>query len=154
MDRLPFACLLCLTLAVAPVLAQQPGRIMTVTRSVTLFSGLEAKLDGAIHDRDETALAKLLAPNFEMRNGANPGNPTPRAEWLAGLRAHLPGKLEMTQMAVHDYGNVAAVSFLDTTDHAFVVDVWSKSADGYALSVRYTASASSMPQTKPENPAK
>jgi len=38
--------------------------------------------------------------------------------------------------------------------HAFVVDVWNKTDDHYALSVRYLSAASGAPQTQPENPAK
>jgi len=151
MNRRSIACLLCFALvAPAPVFAQAPGRIMTVTRSVKVFSELEAKLDGAIAAHDKTDLANLLAANFEMRSGVNPGQPTPRAEWLAAPQA----KSQISQMAVHDYGDLAVVSFLDTAQHAFVVDIWKKSGEGYALSVRYASNASAAPQTRPENPAK
>jgi len=38
--------------------------------------------------------------------------------------------------------------------HAFIVDVWTKTTDGYALSVRYASGANAAAQTQPENPAK
>ena len=144
--------LLILLASAASAFAQAPGRIMTVTRTVKLFSALENQLDDALRAHDDAALAKLLAANFELRNGAEPGKPTPRAEWLAGS---LPPQPQISQMAVHEYGTICVVSFLDTAQHAFIVDVWSKTADSYALSVRYASVGSAAtPQTQPENPAK
>jgi hypothetical protein len=143
--------LLFLLACATPGFAQAPGRIMTVTRTVTQFSALENQLDDALRAHDDAALAKLLAANFELRNAAAPGKPTPRAEWLAGP---LPPKPQISQMAVHEYGTICVVSFLDTAQHAFIVDVWSKATDSYALSVRYTSAGGATPQTQPENPAK
>ena len=120
------------------------------TRFVKVFLGLENQLAGAARSHDEAALSKLLAANFEQRDGAAPGRPLPRAEWL---QLDHPA-VDISQMAVHEYGNVAVVSFAEATQHAFIVDVWSKTGDDYALSVRYASAAAAMPQTKPENPAK
>ena len=132
-------------------LAQGPGRVMTLTRTVKTFSELENQLDDARRSHDETALGKLLAANFEQRSGAAPAQPIPRGDWLAQPPAE---RTEIGQMAVHEYGNVAVVSFADAAQHAFVVDVWNKTDDHYALSVRYVSTASAERQTKPENPAK
>ena len=131
--------------------AQAPTRIMTLTRTVKIFSELENQLDEARRNHDEVALAKLLAANFEQRKGTAPAAPTPRADWLAQTSAP---KSDISQMAVHEYGNVAVVSFADAAQRAFVVDVWNKSDDHYALSVRYLSAANRAPQTQPENPAK
>ena len=131
--------------------AQAPTRIMTLTRTVKIFSELENQLDEARRNHDEVALAKLLAANFEQRNGTAPAAPTPRADWLAQKSAP---KSDISQMAVHEYGNAAVVSFADAAQHAFIVDVWNKTDDHYALSVRYLSAASGAPQTQPENPAK
>lgn len=131
--------------------AQAPGRIMTVTRSVKAFSELENQLDDARQGHDEAVLTKLLAANFEQRSGVAPSAPTPRADWLAQPPA---AKAQISQMAVHEYGNVAVVSFADAAQRAFIVDVWNKADDHYALSVRYISAAKSTPQTLPENPAK
>ena len=150
MNRLFFAALLgCVTMTYA--FAQQPGRIMTLTRTVKVFSEFEGKLDDALRAHDNAALTQLLAANFEQRTPAAPSAPTPRAEWLV---AKSPAQAQISQMAVHEYGNVAVVSFLDSAQHAFIVDVWNKTDDGYALSVRYASPANGAPQTKPENPAK
>jgi hypothetical protein len=128
---------------------------MTVTRSVMLFSELETRLDGALREHDEATLKKLVAANFEQRNGANPGKPTPRADWIAASKAH--AVYELGEMAVHEYDGISVVSFLSTgaAQRTFIVDVWSKSGDSYVLSVRYTSPAGAgTPQTQPANPAK
>jgi len=140
-----------LACAATLALAQEPGRVMTLTRTVKTFSELENQLDDARRSHDETALGKLLAANFEQRNGTAPAAPTPRADWLAQKSAP---KSDISQMAVHEYGNVAVVSFADAAQHAFIVDVWNKTDDHYALSVRYLSAASGAPQRQPENPAK
>ena len=131
--------------------AQTPGRIMTVTRSVARFSELENRLDDALRAHDDAALARLVAANFEARAATAPGKPMPRVDWLA---RPAPPKAEISQMAVHDYADVSVVSFLDSAQRAIVVDVWTRVADDYALSVRYTGAANGAPQTQPENPAK
>jgi hypothetical protein len=142
---------ICLACFAGSALAQQPGRVMTVTRSVKTFSELENQLDDARHGHDGAALNKLLAANFEQRSGAAPSAPIPRAEWLALP----PATAQISQMAVHEYGDVAVVSFADAEQHAFIVDVWTKTGGSYALSVRYTsATPATAAQTKPENPAK
>lgn len=124
---------------------------MTLTRSVKVFSELENQLEAARRGHDEAALAKLLAANFEQRSGNAPSAPTPRAEWLAQPSSP---KTEISQMAVHEYGNIAVVSFADAAQHAFIVDVWNKSDNSYTLSVRYLSGTSAVAQTQPENPAK
>jgi hypothetical protein len=141
---------ICLACIAGSALTQAPGRVMTVTRTVKQFSELENQLDSALRAHDDAALTKLLAANFELRSAAAPGQPLPRAEWLA---QPLPPKPQTSQMAVHEYGTVFVVSFLDVAQHAFIIDVWNKADDHYALSVRYTNATSGAPQTQPENPA-
>lgn len=148
MNRIIVACFLGCAATLA--FAQQAGRVMTVTRSVVVFSNLENKLDAALRGNDEGAISKLLAADFEQRDGNAPDQPLPRAEWLKV--SHVTPSI--SRMAVHEYGNVAVVSFADAAQHAFIVDVWNKTADGYALSVRYSSNSAAAPQTQPENPAK
>src|SRR5881394_4109219 len=81
MNRIVFG--ICLACFAGSALPQQPGRVMTVTRSVKAFSELENQLDDARRGHDDGTLSKLLAANFEQRSGAAPSSPTPRAEWLA-----------------------------------------------------------------------
>lgn len=120
----------------------QQQRVPTVTRLVQLFSSLESELMTAVQKGNSTAIDKMLADDFELRSGAMPGTPTPRADWLQHSRRQLSAPIE--QMAVHDHGTTAIVSFLwkrGTGKDIFIVDVWSKSGDAWKLSVRYASPA-------------
>lgn len=130
----------------APALnAQADGerqRVPTVTRLVQLFSTLENELMTAVQKGDSTVIDKMLADDFELRSSAMPGTPTPRAEWLRDSQGQVAAPIG--QMAVHDYGTAAVVSYLwkrGARQNIFVVDVWGKSGDAWKLSVRYASPA-------------
>jgi hypothetical protein len=132
----------------APALAAaadgERQRVPTVTRLVKLFSTLESELMAAVQKGDSTAIDKMLADDFELRSGAMPGTPTPRAEWLRHSQGQAAAPME--QMAVHDYGTAAVVSYLwkrKARHDVLVVDVWGKSGDAWKLSVRYASPAGS-----------
>jgi hypothetical protein len=116
------------------------GRIMTVTRQVAQFSQAEHALADALRKNDAAATDHLLAADFELRDGASPNQPTPRAQWITV--AHPEANAE--QMAVHDYGDTVVVSFVSRTDKpagaAYVVDVWRKQGADWQLAVRYQTS--------------
>ena len=133
-----------------PTLAQTAdhGKITTVSRSVSVFSQLENSLDAALSGTDNSARDKVLAADFELRQAANPGLPVAREEWLKN--ANPKAATQRSQMAVHDHGTLAVVSFLRSTpsDQAdqpaqlsFVVDVWKKQGDDWQLDTRYEADA-------------
>jgi hypothetical protein len=130
----------------AAVFAQASGqpRVPTVTRLVKQFTDLENKLNASLSKKDAGALQALLDDDFEMRVGATPGDPVPRAEWLQSAQAdtaNLPG---VGQMAVHDYGEIAVVSFLGSRAAGgglFIIDVWKRAAGGWRLSTRYASPA-------------
>lgn len=128
----------------APALAAAPDgeqqRVPTVTRLVQLFSTLEGELMTAVQEGNATAIDKMLADDFELRSGPMPGTPTPRAEWLRHSHGQVAAPIE--QMAVHDYGTAAVVSYLwkrGGRRDTFVVDVWRKSGDAWILSARYAS---------------
>ena len=138
-----------LTMATAwtlsPAVAGDVGRIPTVTRLVHLFYGLENQLVDAVVKRDDKAVAQLLRDDFEMRAGARPGSPVPRADWIKESFAEPTLESSFEQMAVHDFGSVAVVSFLwkvktgksgPVRDYS-VVDVWSQGSGAPRLAVRY-----------------
>ncbi|MFA5171989.1 MAG: nuclear transport factor 2 family protein [Sulfuriferula sp.] len=122
-----------------------PRNIPTVTRLVLIFSQLEAELDAATQHGDTETIDKLLAPTFEMRVGAMPGNPVPRAAWLQQLHVAPGAALSPTQMAVHDYDTVAIVSYLSKrtlpAGDIYIVDVWKKKELTWQLAVRYASPA-------------
>ena len=121
------------------------GRIPTVTRLVRMFSELEGNLIKAVEKQDAKAVAQLLSDDFEMRVGAMPGNPIPRAAWIRQSFAEPKSSSLLTQMAVHDFGKTAVVSFSrrikdansDTERNIFIVDIWTQAAGEWKLSVRY-----------------
>ena len=133
------------------------SRVVTVSRLVKIFLDQESRLLDALEKRDRAALEALLGDNFEMRLGAKPGMPIPRAEWLdAALAANAPdvSAYLVEQMAVHEMGNLAIASFLlQAADLAkkgappsvFVVDTWEPVGDSWRLRVRYAAPVAGKP---------
>jgi hypothetical protein len=68
--------------------------------------------------------------------------PTPRAEWLAALARQPAAPAEIEQVAAHDHGTVADVSFVMRSAKElplFIVDTWIKDGDSWRLKVRYAA---------------
>lgn len=139
-------------LAAVPVVQAQPsgGRIVTMTRGMKVYGDAETSLIQALSGKDAAALDKLVDPMFEQRGGAEPGTPLPRDEWLKAAQAETKDGDRVSQMAVHDQGELAIVSFLLThaggQGDAFVVDVWKRTApDQVSLLIRYTGAAA-MPE--------
>jgi hypothetical protein len=142
-----FAAIALLAIGASPASAADArptgGRVPTVTRLVQLFLEREAALADAIRNGDEPALAAFLADDFEMRTGARPATPVPRAEWMREVLRERDGGGEIDRMAVHDYGTVAVVSFgMGGSGGAlFVVDVWRRQGEAWKLAVRYASPA-------------
>jgi len=144
--------------------ATPESRIPTVTRMVKQFTELESSLAASIKAGDEAGLQKLLADDFELRTGSMPGNPTPRAEWIRSLLLRRDVAYSIEQMAVHDLGNHAVVSFVEKSarkeakaaPNIFVVDVWKRSGNDWKLAIRYASAASRdvvIPGASAESPA-
>jgi hypothetical protein len=121
------------------------GRVPTVTRMVQVFSQLEGDLVISVEKRDSQVVSKLLSDDFEMRIGSMPGNPVPRAAWIRQSFAEPKSSSAMEQMAVHDLGKIALVSYLwkvrvskaAPVHDIFVVDVWRQEANDWKLAIRY-----------------
>jgi hypothetical protein len=144
---------LAFALLALPALAQPSpatARIPTVTRLVKIFFELEDDLVTRAHASDPMALDAMLDPAFELREGASPGTPVPRDEWIRAARAAPRAAPRIDQMAVHDFGTIAVVSFRETptsgaarTKPRFVVDCWKRAGDEWKLAVRYVSDATS-----------
>jgi hypothetical protein len=138
-------------LATPAVLQAQAGRVPTVTRLVKIFAERETTLADRARSTDSAALDLLLDPSFEMRVASAPGAPVPRDEWIREMRASPHGTARIEQMAVHDFGDVAVVSFRQADEPAagggappsvrFIVDCWKRSGDDWKLAVRYSSAA-------------
>lgn len=128
---------------------QAPSRVPTVTRLVKIFAELETGLDEAIVHADTAAVDKLVAEDFEMRAGNAPGTPIPRDAAMEAVQRE--GLHRFEQIAVHDYGTVAVVSFAQRPVRnggapVFVIDVWRRassesSPDAWKLATRYAGSS-------------
>jgi hypothetical protein len=138
--------------ATAPVRVQRT-RVVTPTRLVTLVHGLEYDLVDALRNADSAGVDRLLAEEFEQRLGSAPHQPVPRAEWLQAPPQKSTGGLRISEMAVHDRGELAIASFRLETDapasRQFVVDIWRRKAESYELLTRY---ASELPSAAPVAP--
>jgi hypothetical protein len=154
---LALACGLSAVLAVPSTWAAQPvkrTRVVTTTRLVTLFHGLEYDLVDALRAAPSARLDELLASDFEQRDGSSPAVPLPREAWLTANSVRAPGAVQISDMAVHDRGELAIVSFSMQLEgpgqSLFVVDVWRQRAPGsYELVTRY---ASQLAQQAPKAP--
>src|SRR5882757_8394634 len=145
-----FTCMCVATLAwTASVLAADEqttrGRVPTVTRLVKVFTEQEGALAFAVRAGDASTVGRLLADDFEMRTGAMPANPVPRAEWLSEMMRERNSGDDLTGMAVHDLNGAAIVSFVQGRGPAaiFVVDVWRMAGADWKLAIRYAAPAES-----------
>lgn len=118
-------------------------RLVTPTRLVTLIHGLEYDLVDALRASDRGALDRLLAAEFEQRNGVAPNQPVPRAEWLAGTAVKANGAVRIVDLAVHERGELLIASFRMALEGPrqllFVVDVWRRSGESFELLTRYSS---------------
>ena len=138
----------CFGANIATAWGQTPdARIPTVSRLVVMFTEQEMRLAERINARDAVGLSALLTDDFELRAGARPGQPVPRADWIGQSMKSPASTGTPTEMAVHDLGDAALVSFLQPYGRAkagiFVVDLWRLVGDEWKLAVRYAAPAGS-----------
>jgi hypothetical protein len=139
------AALLASVLALAVPAASAQARIPTVTRLVKQFMGLESEVAAALRGSDQASLSRLVAEDFEQREGSRPGEPVSRAEWLQHGAEAEAAFTALSQMAVHEHGPVLVVSFLrsDATGRhgQFVIDVWQHQGEAWKLFTRYVGGA-------------
>ncbi|WP_374568929.1 hypothetical protein [Ideonella sp.] len=150
LDRLVLATASALLLSSAAVSAAEPAgdqppprqRVVTMTRFVKIFNDHEYDLIDAVRAGDKGNLDRLVAADFEQRNAASPAVPVPRDDWMAANELKAPGQALVTELAVHDRGELAIASFrLKLKDRdLFIVDVWRrKGADAFELLTRYAS---------------
>jgi hypothetical protein len=138
-----------------PVKPKLTPHIITATRQVTIFTGLEKQMLQAIQKKDKAGLEAMLSDDFtiEMPNA----DPLPGDDWLDSVmtKDYLLKSFVVRQMSVIDLGNAAVVNF-DRIQEAsfktekddgefFVVDLWKKSGDTWKLANRYVAKVNSVP---------
>jgi hypothetical protein len=161
-----FVALLCIcALAQAPGPQHHPGvapgRIITATRQVTQFSGLEDQLLQAVQQKDRTAVEALLDTTYEVWSSQTPGIPIPREDWIEEALSSGLSNWRLGAMAVRTFGaDVAVASFALTETVSgkqrthFIVDVWTGSGQDWKCAVRYAARTTTPLSKKPGKPAK
>lgn len=136
-----------------PVKPALTPRIITATKQVSIFTGLENQLLQAIQKKDKTAAQAMLSDDLmiEMPDA----DPLPGEDWLDSVMAkHYTLKsFVVRQMSAIDLGDAVVVKF-DRLQEAsskgkadsgefFVVDVWKKIGDSWKLTNRYVSKVSS-----------
>jgi uncharacterized protein DUF4440 len=157
-----FACLLSVLIAMAvfpaaqePVKPALTPRIITATKQVSIFTGMENQLLQAIQKKDKAAARAMLSDdlNIEMPDA----DPLPGDDWLDSVMAkdYTLKSFVVRQMSAIDLGDAVVLKF-DRIQEAmfkgkpdggefFVVDVWKKNGDTWKLANRYVAKVGFVP---------
>ena len=137
-----------------PVKPALSPRIITATKQVAMFTGLENQLLHAVQKKDKAAAQAMLSDDLiiEMPDAdALPGD-----DWLDSVLAkdYTLKSFIVRQVSAIDLGNAVVVKF-DRLQEAslksqadngefFVVDVWKKTRDTWKLASRYVSKVSSV----------
>jgi Domain of unknown function (DUF4440) len=136
---------------VAPPRPQK--RIVTKTRLIAIFSGLEDQLFQAEQNKNHEGLDTILAEDLQLWTPTPPGDPVLRADWLSQSLAENLKDFRIQQMTARSIEeNATVVSFVldKSVVHAgktafqnyFVVDLWHKADDKWKLTDRYASQLS------------
>jgi ketosteroid isomerase-like protein len=138
-----------------PVQPKLTPRIITATKQVTLFTGMETQLLQAVQKKDQAALEALVGDDFEI---AMPGaDPLAGEDWVDSVMARefVLKSFVIRQMSVADLGDSAIVKFerlqqatfkgQSQSGEFFVVDLWKKSGDSWKLANRYVSLVRALP---------
>jgi hypothetical protein len=140
-----------------PVKPKQTPTIITATRQVTLFAGLEKQMLLAVQKKERAGLEAMLTDEFEIAMPS--ADPLAGEDWVDSVMAKdfsLKSFL-IRQMSVADLEDAAVVKF-DRIQQAtfqgksesgefFVVDLWKKSGDSWKLANRYVAKVGAISAT-------
>lgn len=146
-----------------PVKPKLNPRIVTATKQVSLFSGLEIQLLKAVQKKDKAGLQAMLTEDLtvEMPNA----DPLPSEDWVDSVMAKdfTLKSFAMREVSVVDLGNAAVVKFERRQDATykgqaaggefFVVDVWKKDGDTWKLANRFVSKSGSA-STAPKGPVR
>jgi ketosteroid isomerase-like protein len=124
-------------------------RIMTATRQVNLFSGMEKELLQNVQSKNQAAIESMLSDDCQIyQPGADPlGGP----DWVESVMAKdfTLKSFMVRQVSVIDLGDSAVVNYTRIQEATyqskpangefFVVDLWKKSGGGWKLASRYVS---------------
>lgn len=146
-----------------PVKPALTPRIITATKQVSIFTGMEKQLLQAIQKKDKAAAQAMLSDDLMIEMPDSDG--LPGDDWLDSVMAkdYTLKSFVVRQMSAIDLGNAVVVKF-DRLQEAsskgqadngefFVVDLWKKSGDTWKLASRYVSKVSSQAEM-PKAPVK
>jgi len=130
-------------------------RIITATKQVTIFMGLERQMLQAVQKKDKAGLEAMLDEDFtiEMPNA----DPLAGEDWIASVMAkdYSLKSFTVRQMSAVDEGSFVLVKFDRVQESTwsgkpdggefFVVDLWKKDGDAWKLASRFVSKVSSVP---------
>jgi uncharacterized protein DUF4440 len=139
-----------------PAEPEDPHRIVTHTRLVSIFAGMEVQLYKAIQRKDKNAINALLTDEFEVWTPNQSGDPIPSDDWLQSVTTGYDLKtFRITQMSARDFSTVIVVKFRlsqkaeasgkDQSGDYFVIDAWQKEGESWKLSDRYISKVPALP---------
>lgn len=148
-----------LSKAQEPVKPKLSPRIITATRQVTIFTGLEKQLLDAVQKKDKAAVQGMLTDDFAIY--MPDADPLASEDWLDSIMSKdfVLQRFMIRQMDVADLGTAAVVSYDRVQESSFagrndggefyVVDLWKKDGDNWKLAARHVAkigSSAAMPK--------
>ena len=150
-----------LSAAQEPVKPPLTPRIITATRQVSLFSGLEKELLQNVQSKNQKAIESVLTDDCQIyQPDADPlGGP----DWIDSVMAKdfSLKSFMIRQVSVVDLGDSAVVNYTRVQEAAykskpangdfFVVDLWKKTGGSWKLASRYVSKISST-ATMPKGP--
>lgn len=151
------------SLAQEPVKPSLTPRIITATKQVTMFSGLEKQMLGAVQKKDKTALQSMLTDDCAI--DMPDADAMDCGDWIDSVmnKDFILTKFVIRQMDVADLGTAAVVSYDRVQDSKyqgkpdggefFVVDLWKKDGDTWKLANRYVSKVGTTPYM-PKAPVK
>jgi ketosteroid isomerase-like protein len=167
--RLLTLCCAALTMASAFLFAQEPvkpqltPRIITATKQVTIFNGLENRMLQAVQKKDKATLASMVMDECSIH--LPDADPMTGDDWIDSVmnKEFALKKFLIRQMSVADLGTAAVVSYDRVQESSYqgkpdggefyVVDLWKKDGDAWKLSDRYVSKVGTTPYM-PKGPVK
>ncbi|MGE5324615.1 MAG: nuclear transport factor 2 family protein [Actinomycetota bacterium] len=143
------------SLAQEPVKPSLTPRIITATKQVTMFDGLEKQMLHAVQSKDKAALESMLTEDCSINMPDSDAMDC--ADWIDSVmnKDFALAKFVIRQMGVADLGTAAVVSYDRIQDSKYkgkpdggefyVVDLWKKDGNTWKLADRYVSRVGTIP---------
>ncbi|HEX2330886.1 MAG TPA: nuclear transport factor 2 family protein [Candidatus Angelobacter sp.] len=158
-----FVLLMAFARAQEPVKPPLSPRIITATRQVSLFTGLEKQMLQAVQKKDKAALQAIMSDDCAIHIANS--DLMPGDEWVDSVMSKdfILKSFVVRQVGITDLGDAVIVGYdriVEATykgsndgGEFYVVDVWKKAGENWKLADRYVSKVSSTPNL-PKTPVK